>query len=368
VSFSRQSKPAKVRIAAGKPEHVMSVIEYNGLITLLGPRSETTRIYVGRIMPSPGDAAGGGPFKQPDVGLIAGPFESDEWALISETGAQRIVVARGPKPDLEAMYRALSKDLLGHLVPSGRRRGAALTTVVTLGLGMLMGAALINMPINVRRDGSQMQMPVFSPLESTTPPLGSIPGWMSKIKVGTVSQPPVPVSLDSQPMGPLPPVSHPAAGQRPDVHIPVAPALPSATPKPQAAAQPVLGTPKAGPHKVPPALAAAIAKSNARIADIRNQMAAIQTVTEDIMAKKPIDPATLAELPPAMAAQIVGITGAPQQTLSDDAIASAGHDKYGVPTVPDSMSWAGIGGPQVPLPGGGDINTPQDMRSFGFAP
>lgn len=44
-------------------------------------------------------------------------------------------------------------------------------------------------------------------------------------------------------------------------------------------------------------------------------------------------------------------------------------DKDGIPTVPQANSWAATGGNvRIPLPGGGEIKTPDDMAAFGLKP
>ena len=56
-----------------------------------------------------------------------------------------------------------------------------------------------------------------------------------------------------------------------------------------------------------------------------------------------------------------------RETLPPDALRN-NRDRLGIPTVPDRLSWAGTTGPTIPLPGGGDIQNADDLRSFGLDP
>jgi hypothetical protein len=102
-------------------------------------------------------------------------------------------------------------------------------------------------------------------------------------------------------------------------------------------------------------------ESDPRIVALRE---AIQTLRDGGKVKA----ATLKLLPPALAQQVIQSGHAEVDKIPAEALRSAGHDPYGTPDVPEDGTWAALGADQVPLPGGGDIKTPDDMRSFGFDP
>jgi hypothetical protein len=110
-----------------------------------------------------------------------------------------------------------------------------------------------------------------------------------------------------------------------------------------------------------PASAAASAEPDPRIVALRD---AVDTLRRGGKVKAE----TLKLLPPDLARQVVQTGHAEVQALSAAALRSAGHDSYGTPDVPEDGTWAALGADHVPLPGGGDIKTPDDMKSFGFDP
>jgi hypothetical protein len=58
----------------------------------------------------------------------------------------------------------------------------------------------------------------------------------------------------------------------------------------------------------------------------------------------------------------------PAKQLPEEAI-EASKNRYGIPSLPSRDTWTAMGGNiRLPLPGGGDVKTPEDMKQFGLQP
>jgi hypothetical protein len=150
------------------------------------------------------------------------------------------------------------------------------------------------------------------------------------------------------------------------------------------------------PVELPPAGAAqpqadAPAQPPAAAAGIPTDPAGAQTLLktlQDLRAKaernEAITPEMLNKLPPEIAAKLKA-TGIVEQSaaaakeraaaaasapppIPAEVLASHPRDSFGLNTVPPDLGLSRDGNVHLPLPGGGDIRTPGDMKSFGLNP
>ena len=103
------------------------------------------------------------------------------------------------------------------------------------------------------------------------------------------------------------------------------------------------------------------------------RLQALKKINEQLAAGKAVDESLLHYLPDDVAARIRSLQSLTHK--DDDAFVpryivnqTRAADPYGIPDIPERMSWAAIAKPNIPMPGGGDIKTPADMQSFGFQP
>ena len=226
--------------------------------------------------------------------------------------------------------------------------------------------------------------------------------------LGAVSRPAVPVSLDDDPVAdanapaaapatgaaPVPPAAAPVVVPTPaappvpppaPAQLTPPPAAPAPVPVPAPAPQPAPGPGAAAPAPADaPAVAAAPEAAPAaqapRVAAAprapvvtdaqRRSLLALGQVRQRLVSGQKVPREMLADLPPGVAEQIEAagaLEPSQGETLPPDALRN-NRDRLGIPTVPDRLSWAGTTGPTIPLPGGGDIQSADDLRSFGLDP
>lgn len=392
-------------VTVGRPEHILAAVERNGVLTLLGNHSTATRI----LLRSTGN-------------------ENAEWVLVSETNEDCVELARGPLFEMDAMRRQISREVSAHMRRGkGRHRIMLMTVSCLVGLfigatgvvglmpaapaiqmpppipGMMPGAPYGTMPpINTfvgtgHPDSTLTRNPSAVPLPNSDAKFlpGSVdplpgdgrsggivlpendpkPNLNEDLKLGGGGLSSFSTMPDIVPRGATHPVAAPVAGQASHPAAPVslddpidAPAepmsRPSVAPVSAPAQPPVIHSESkpATPGAVPgfdPKEAAAIRTLDA-LNTLRIAMASGGTITQS----------TLDALPPDIAARIKALphNRSLTQRLSEDAVDAAGHDKYGIPNVPDTMSWAALAGPHIPMPGGGDLKTPADLKRFGMQP
>ena len=404
-------------IGHGQMSDTMAAVYSNGVISLIGHEGEVSHCYI-----EPAHEAGAMP------GAMAG----SSWRLTWKApGREPVQLAMGSMRDMGLLCEDIYRQI-GSGQKSGKKPGRILLVSLGALLGAAAFAAIISIPVPPQFQPAQTsshpqlpglgmdprllpQMPMMPPQEippgvppgvpppgvplgtpdgtmenagptlRTTPPVGAgsfrhgtpLPEADRIPHRGEASHPEHPVTLDAKPSAPASapvstpasaPVSTPAthestegAHPRQDGTRPVAPA--DGTEKRSEA------TPQASP-------------APASTSDNKRTLEALKTINYDLRNGITIDPSTLDMLPHELASKIMAVIEArnkmtknaggdssPSETLPRSIVArSKAQDPYGIPNIPDRMSWAAIGHPTIPLPGGGDIRTSDDMKFFGFKP
>ncbi len=334
------------RVAISRTPDLLGAFDRDGILTILTKDGECWRIFV----------------KQHPQDDVAPFFIAD---LILATTGKKEILASGRWTEMMEIRDAVASSMLRQFSPC---RSKFLKMRIAL-LGIIAFLAGLNIMLPYV-DGRAPQTATMQPmgLPSGMP---AMPKDIQTLPPGSLSRPAAPVSLDGA-----------GAPSRQDVKVPAKHVQPEpSTSKPYALnVPPTISSPglaeiapfgpaaSAPPDSLSPAVQATKLRTEATLDKERKEVKAMAAVAAALKNHGSVSQDDLSALPPDIAARVANDLNVPAPKIPLIAVNAAGHDKYGVPNIPSSLSWVGLEGPHVPPPGGGDVRTNDDMKQFGLAP
>ena len=401
----------RLNLIVGRPEHVYAAFEHNGVLTMLGNNSKVTRISLERTTRDE-TAMPGRP-----------PGLADMTALVSETDSVRVEILRGDFVETNAIRARISHDVMAHLRRNrGHRRTLLMVASALVGLFVGIAGTVGLMPVPgvpafATGNDTMPPMPSIAEMGLSRPPLPPSKAPVSKPVTDTdsrVSHPEHPVSLDDKSQ------TNSAQGQSSNMPRPVS-TMDSQVRAPDTGtvpAIPPLSSDDVLRSQIPNSKQNSEAKQLSEINRVQNQsgdmskatsamnsvqahgtdsiihefdtrpsaspatqstdgtvasadeldakrtLLALENVRQALISGTSITPDMLRYLPKGIAEKIAALPRVehiPQQVVD-----SGEHDKYGIPAIPDTMSWANEPSPRLGPLGGGSSTNREDLEKFGF--